>query len=186
MFTAALTLLRNKGSILPFRKKTRVHIVAATDEPDLQVGETLQEVLGSHVQSVTLSHLWNESRSEAVDRIAAQLRGADAVVLSVYLSVGSWKGHIGFSNGLQEFLKKIGRMKKPVVTIAFGDPYVLGKLPTTDAAVAAYTGLRKAEEMVGKALSGLAEMRGKLPVTIPGKFKRGDGIHFSPARRSRN
>jgi hypothetical protein len=60
---------------------------------------------------------------------------------------------------------------------------VIEKLPTTDAILATYTGIRKAEEAVGNALLGRAEIQGKLPVTIPGKFKRGEGIHLTPAVR---
>jgi beta-N-acetylhexosaminidase len=184
MFSAAVTLLRNQGDLLPLAKKSRVHIVSVTDEPNLQAGDALRDALAPFVQSVTLSHLWNESRSETSDSTVAQFRSADVVVLGTYLSVGSWKGQLGFSGEIQKFFEAVGKMKKPVVTVAFGDPYVLGKLPTSDAMIAIYTGLRKAEEAVAKALGGSAEIHGRLPVTIPGKFKRGEGIHLLPLPRS--
>jgi hypothetical protein len=60
---------------------------------------------------------------------------------------------------------------------------VIEKLPTTDVIMATYTGVRNAEEAVGNALLGKAEIQGKLPVTIPGKFKRGEGIHLTPVAR---
>jgi beta-N-acetylhexosaminidase len=183
MFTAAVTLLRNEHGLLPLAKKSRIQIVTVTDEPDLQAGEALNDLLQPHVQSVTLSRLWNESGVEAADRVVAQSRNADVVILGVYLSVGSWKGPLGFSRELGRFIEKIDNMKKPVVTVAFGDPYVLGKLPATGAEIAIYTGLRKAEEAVGKAIVGLTGIHGVLPVTIPGKFKRGEGIQLPPPQR---
>jgi beta-N-acetylhexosaminidase len=76
-------------------------------------------------------------------------------------------------------------MRKPVVTVAFGDPYVLGELPTTDVVLAAYTGLRQSEQAVGRALIGSIEITGKLPVTISGKFKLGEGVHFRSSQRTR-
>jgi beta-N-acetylhexosaminidase len=184
MFSAALTLLRNQGGLVPLPKKSRVHVVTVTDEPNLQAGDALRDALVPYVQSVALSHLWNESRTEASASTVAQLQSADVVVVGTYLSVGSWKGQLGFSSEIQKFLGAVGRIKKPVVTVAFGDPYVLGKLPTTDAMIAMYTGVRKAEEAVANALGGAAEVQGHLPVTIPGKFNRGDGIHLSPVSRS--
>jgi hypothetical protein len=184
MFRDAVTLLRNAGHVVPLKKDTRVQIVSITDEPDFFVGEALGGVVQGSVQSVTISRLWNGSNKETIDRIAAQLRSADVVVLGVYVSIGAWKGENKFSADLEAFFKSLSHSKKPVVTIAFGDPYVLGKMPSSDGIIAAYAGLRKSEEAVGKALIGEAEVIGKLPVTIPGKFKRGDGIHLMPAQKS--
>jgi beta-N-acetylhexosaminidase len=183
MFSAAVTLLRNKGNILPLSPASRVQIITVTDEPNLQIGDGLLGILESKVRSVALSHLWNESSTNSIVSVVGEARSADVIVLSIYLSVGSWKGQLGFSPELQKFFDTIASSKKPVVTIAFGDPYVIEKLPTSDAILATYTGVRKAEEAVGNALLGKAEIRGKLPVTIPGKFKRGEGIHLTQAVR---
>jgi len=183
MFSAAVTLLRNNGAVLPLRPTSRVHIVTVTDEPNLQIGDALLSALEPNVRSVALSHLWNESSPAAISRIIGEIQSADVIVLGIYLSVGSWKGQLGFSPELQQFFDTITSLKRPVVTIAFGDPYVIGKLPTTDVILATYTGVRKAEEAVGNVLLGKAEAQGKLPVTIPGKFKRGEGIHLTPVAR---
>ena len=186
MFQSAITLLRNAGNCIPLKPKARVHIVTVTDDPDQNMGGALLSVLDPHMQSVSLSHLWNESSAEAIQRTESELQSADVVVVGIYLSVGSWKGQLGFSQGLQRFFDRLSTMKKSVVMITFGDPYIIGNLPTSDAILAAYTGVRKAEEAVGHALLGLAEVSGKLPVTIPGKFKRGDGIHLLPVSRTVN
>ena len=183
MFSAAVTLLRNNGAVLPLRPTSRVHIVTVTDEPNLQMGDALLSALEPNVRSVALSHLWNESSPAAISRIIGEIQSADVIVLGIYLSVGSWKGQLGFSPELQQFFDTITSLKRPVVTIAFGDPYVIGKLPTTDVILATYTGVRKAEEAAGSVLLGKTEVQGKLPVTIPGKFKRGEGIHLTPVAR---
>lgn len=176
IFGASVTILRNGGHILPLSKRMRVQIVAVTDEPNLEVGEALKEVLETHVRAVGLSRLWNESSLEAIDRVRKTQTYADVFVFGVYLSVGSWRGQLGFSQELQKFFLSVGRMRRPVVIVAFGDPYVLGKLPVTDAVVAGYTGHRKAEQAVARALIGAAEVTGTLPVTIPGKYNVGAGI----------
>jgi beta-glucosidase-like glycosyl hydrolase len=186
MFRDAVTLLRNEGRVLPLKKRTRVHIVSITDEPDFSVGEALGDVVRSSVQSATTSQLSNSSSKETIERVSAELRNADVVVLGVYVSIGAWKGENKFSPGLQGFFKKFARSKKAVVTIAFGDPYVLSRLPLSDGIIAAYAGLRKSEEAVGRALVGASEMSGTLPVTIPGRFNRGDGIRLLPPRTSGN
>ena len=184
MFRDAVTLLRNEGHVLPLKKRAHVHIVSITDEPDFFVGEALGDVVRSGVQYAMTSRLWNGSSMKDVDRISAEIQTADVIVLGVYVSIGAWKGENKFSADLQSLFKKLSRSKKPVLTIAFGDPYVLSRMPLSDGIIAAYTGLRKSEETVGRTLIGTSEVVGKLPVTIPGRFKRGDGIHLLPARSS--
>jgi len=186
MFRDAVTLLRNEGHVLPLRKESRIHIVSITDEPDFFVGEALADVVRNSVQSAITSRLWNGSSKEMVDQMVAQLRNTDVILLGVYVSIGAWKGENKFSADLQEFFNRLARSKKPVVAIAFGDPYVLGRIPLGDGMIAAYAGLRKSEESVGRALIGVSEVVGKLPVTIPGRFKRGDGIHLMSSPSSGN
>ena len=186
MFRDAVTLLRNQGQVLPLKMSARVHIVSITEEPDFFVGEALGDVVRSSVKSTTTSRLWNGSSKDAFDQIAEQLRNTDVIVLGVYVSIGAWKGENKFSADLDDFFNMLSRGKKSMVTIAFGDPYVLGKMPLGDGIVATYAGLRKSEEATGRALIGTSEVIGKLPVTIPGRFKRGDGIHLMPARSSGN
>ena len=183
MFSAAVTLLRNEGNLIPFSPSARVQIVTVTDDPNLQIGDALSGVLESGLRSVALSHLWNESSPEAINRIITEAQSADAIVLGIYLSVGSWKGQLGFSAELQKYFDSLSSLKKPVVIITFGDPYVIEKLPAASAILATYTGVRKAEESAGNVLLGKAGVQGKLPVTIPGKFKRGDGMHLDPVAR---
>ena len=183
MFSGAVTLLRNEGTIIPFTASARVQVVTVTDDPNLQIGDGLSGVLESGLRSVALSHLWNESSPEVINRTVAEAQSSDVIVLGIYLSVGSWKGQLGFSDGLQKYFDTLSSLKKPVVIITFGDPYVIEKLPAVSAILATYTGVRKAEEAAGNVLLGRAGVQGKLPVTIPGKYKRGDGLRLNPVAR---
>ena len=186
MFSAAITLVKNDRSIVPLAPKARVEVITITDEADAHVGEALCDVLRRGVASVGVSRIWNESGRNATERVLAKVQEADVLVIGVYLSIGAWKGGLGLSPGVQEFLEKVHVMGKPAVTIAFGDPYVLGKVPTTPGVMAAYAGLRKSEEAAARALRGLTAIHGRLPVTIPGTYQRGTGIQLSPAGKSGN
>lgn len=180
MFAASLTLLKNEGNIIPILKHARVELITVTDEAGSRSGEALAEALRPNVASVELSRIWNESGNRAMEEVLARTANADIVVIGVYLSIGAWKGGPGLSADIQGLLKRISAAGRPVMTVAFGDPYVLGKIPPTSGVIAAYAGLRESEEAVARALTGMSPMQGKLPVTIPGTFARGTGINFSP------
>jgi beta-glucosidase-like glycosyl hydrolase len=182
MFRDAVTLLRDGGNVLPLGKTARVQIVSVTDDPDLFAGDALGDVVRGGVQSTAVARLWNGSSKEEVARVSTQCQNADVIVLGVYVSIGAWKGESKFSAEAQGFFTHLAQSKKHVITIAFGDPYVLRTLPLSDVMIATYAGLRKSEEAAANAILGMSEVVGKLPVTIPGRFKRGDGIHVMPQR----
>jgi hypothetical protein len=102
-------------------------------------------------------------------------------VVGIYLSVVAWKGGHQFARPLQEFLDSLPRAPIPVVVVAFGDPYVLGKLPETSVVMTPFNGTVLAERSVARALVGRISVNGTLPVTIPGRYRRGEGMKIPAA-----
>ncbi len=103
------------------------------------------------------------------------------MIVGIYLSVVAWKGERRFAPPLDGFLASLADLGTPVVLVAYGDPYVLGKVPLTAGAMTPFNGTRLAEISVAKALTGRIPIRGRLPVTIPGRYQRGEGLQL-PAR----
>jgi len=64
--------------------------------------------------------------------------------------------------------------------VAFGDPYILGKIPETSVMMTPFNGTILGELSVARAIIGKNEITGKLPVTIPGRYPRGAGISLRP------
>ncbi len=175
---ASVTLLRNRGPLLPLQAGQRIHAITITESPAVERGIDLYNTLKPHTASMMLSHISNETGSERIRQISAQVKDADVVIAAVYISVGAWKGNQQFSKPLTQFLAALGKLRKPVILIAFGDPYVLAKLPATDVVITPYNGTILAERSIGKALIGNIDIGGKLPVTLPGRYKIDDGIQL--------
>ncbi|MCG3158849.1 MAG: Beta-hexosaminidase [bacterium] len=174
---AAVTLLRNQGDLLPLPAAARLKIIAVSDEPNAEFGRALQHQLESRLAAVSLVRLSNESPRELV-QAAAQAEAGEVIVLGIYLSIGAWKGKTGFSPALQELLAGAAALPQPVITVAFGDPYVLAKLPATAAILTPYNGARVGEAAIARALTGEINLTGRLPVTIPGRYKIGEGLQL--------
>jgi hypothetical protein len=173
---ASVTVLRNEGNLLPLPRTTRLHIVTVTEEPYLQVGTDLLNELQPLVASTALTHVSNETGRERFDDIRTSLQQSDVVLVGVYLSVIAWKGERRFAKPLEEFLNSLSHLQRPVILVAFGDPYVLGKMPETQVEMTPFNGTILAEQSVARAIVGKIAIGGKLPVTIPGRYNRGDGL----------
>jgi len=181
---ASVTLLRNEGKIVPLDSTKRVVMISVTEDPWPTAGSELQNHLQRHVVSASLLHVSNETGREQFARVDSLCRSADVVVVGIYLSVVAWKGERHFAPPLDDFLLSLGKFPRPVVVVSFGDPYVLGKLPVTPGILTPYNGTVEAELSVARALLGEIPINGTLPVTIPGRFRRGEGISL-PASRTR-
>lgn len=173
---ASVTVLRNEGGLLPLPHQTRVYILTVTEEPQPQVGTDLFNELKPLVASAVLTRVSNESGRERFDNIRASSQQSDVVIVGVYLSVVAWRGERRFAKPLEEFLESLNHFKRPIILVAFGDPYVLGKIPETQVVMTPFNGTILAEQSIARAIAGKITTKGKLPVTIPGRYKRGDGL----------
>lgn len=172
----AVTLLRNKGSLTPLRRPAKILIITLTNEYNIQAGEELRRILGTRHSRTALAHLFDGSGREEVRTVMEDGNSSDVIVLAAYLSIGAWKGTLGLSPHLTDILLSVSKLRKPVISVAFGDPYVLARIPDTDAVMTAYAGGRRAERSVAAALLGDVDVKAKLPVTIPGKYTIGEGL----------
>lgn len=178
---ASVTLLRNAGNILPLSRAARAQVIVITEEPAQALGLELLNEFQSDLAGVAPSRVSNETGQEKFVQLREDAKQCDALVVGIYLSIVAWKGDRRFAGPLERFLESLAAYPIPVILVAFGDPYVLGKLPETAVAITPYNGTYLAERSVARAITGKIGISGKLPVTIPGRYKRGEGLHLEAA-----
>ncbi len=173
---ASVTLFRNAGNVIPLKPTASVTLVTVSEDPQPGLGVDLLEGVEPFVRSASLLRVSNETGSERFREISASAGKSDVLLVGVYLSVVAWKGDRSFSKPLQDFLGSLGRFPVPVIAVAFGDPYVLGKLPVTQVVMTPFNGTILAERSVAGAITGRIRIAGRSPVTVPGRYTRGEGI----------
>ena len=173
---ASVTLLRNAGNVIPLKSSAALMIVTVSEDPQPGLGIDLLEGVKPSVRSASLVRVSNETGSERFREISSSAGRSGVLLVGIYLSVEAWKGDRRFSKPLQDFLGSLGRSPVPVIAVAFGDPYVLGKIPVTQVLMTPFNGTILAESSVARAITGNIRIAGKSPVTIPGRCRRGEGI----------
>jgi beta-N-acetylhexosaminidase len=68
--------------------------------------------------------------------------------------------------------------KIPVTLVALGNPYLARNFPNAAAYVTTFSPTATSETALAKALFGEIPITGRLPVSIPGVAKFGDGIQL--------
>ncbi|SHK92237.1 glycoside hydrolase family 3 N-terminal domain-containing protein [Rhodothermus profundi] len=182
---ASLTLLRNANNLLPLpdipNAPRRLQVVILSDSDDPATGrffvQTLREIAPEdHVTARLLDVRSHPEEYQTALRAAAH---ADVVLVPAYLFVRSGTGRIRLPDRQREFLDALIAQGPPVVLIAFGNPYMIMDLKRPPAVyLAAYGGNTTTQRAVVQALFGQAPFTGRLPITIPGYFQRGDGLQL--------
>jgi beta-N-acetylhexosaminidase len=197
----AITLLRNRGTIIPLdaAKIKKILTVVVTDTEDGRTdvnrpsypystepaGAYFSMLINRRVGNGEILRLTPGSDTFDINTVLKKMKRADLVLMPLYVKVRTSSGRIGIPPNLFAFLSEAGKLKRPTVAVAFGNPYMVSNLPHADALVCAYSDAEVLVEATVEALFGETGIRGELPVTIPGSFPFGAGITMPAARLRR-
>jgi beta-N-acetylhexosaminidase len=195
---SAITLLRNKGSLIPLRTglRSRVVSVVLSDTDDYrmdvhrpgapalteQVGAYFQRLMQQRNGRIEVVRLNPASDDEEFDNAAGRLRRADLLVLPVFVKVRSSSGRISMPAKFIPFLRRVEASGVPTVVVLFGTPYLAGHFPGADVVLCTYGDTEPQMEAAVEALSGEIPIGGKLPVSIPESYQAGEGLALSMDR----
>jgi beta-N-acetylhexosaminidase len=140
-------------------------------------GRVLVPELRKRFPELTAIELTDRSTAAELDLVRAIARRSDAVVAATYVRAASASGRMNLAPAQQELLGALAKEPaRPLVAIAFGNPYVAGAIPQVPALMLAFDVGDAPEAAAVRALCGEAPIGGTLPITIPGLFAFGHGL----------
>jgi beta-N-acetylhexosaminidase len=92
------------------------------------------------------------------------------------VTVAAYRGSVGLQGGLNNFLNTLVHGPAPVALISLGNPYLLRDFPDVAAYAATFSTTATSELAAAKAILGEIPIGGKMPVSVPGLAKIGDGL----------
>ena len=181
----SITLVKNEKQIIPIDNSKYETIFCITITEGL--GNESEEIFQSLIQEKfpnsmrTLVH--EQTTDDYYDKILqASKVELDLLILPSFIRVKAYQGTVSLSKKHEIFIHKLLSMKVPIVLISFGNPYLLSLFPKLNAYLCAYGDTKVSQQAMIKALVGEIDIRGTLPISIPGtKFKVGHGIN-QPSR----
>ena len=173
----AVTLLREQSGALPLSRSSRVVVLSVSDFPELgnPLGDVEKEMAQRLATKPATFMLDARSRREEVKTFAVAAQSADVVILALAVRARSGAGHMAVPESARFAIEQIPRNVK-TIAISFGSPYVIRDIPQLQTYFCAYGIQPVMQRAIVKAMFGEAPVTGRLPVTIPNLFNRGDGI----------
>jgi beta-N-acetylhexosaminidase len=119
---------------------------------------------------------------DALEEAIRGLPACQSYAVAAFATVSAYRGSVGLAGELPRAVEALVASGQPVALVALGNPYLLRNFPGVTAYMATFSNVPPSEVAAVKALFGEIDIRGHLPVSIPGLANYGDGIQV-PATR---
>jgi beta-N-acetylhexosaminidase len=180
----AVTLVRNDENLIPLDKSKKVFMLGVSNGFD---GDLTTVALTKYLREngVRFSSVVLQDNSSP-DQIAKAREGAnkaDVVIAALFGRVRSGaKNSVGLPDSGVDILRELLSKNKKVVGVSFGNPYILGSFPDLKTYLVAYGDMTTLQRASARAIFGMLDITGKLPISLPGLYPRGTGIQMSATR----
>jgi beta-N-acetylhexosaminidase len=116
-----------------------------------------------------------------LDQVSEKTSTCTTIIAAAYVTVSAYRGNVALAGGYPDFLNGLLAGKVPVMLVALGNPYLVRAFPNVSAYLTTYSPTPTSEAALAKALFGETAITGRLPISIPGIAKYGDGIQVPAA-----
>ncbi len=177
----AVTLVKNANSPVPLKASAGVCLTVLAESRRSHQGQHLADEFKTRAPQMKIQILDPALSAADLDQAAAQTAGCAVNVVAAYVTVAEYRGNTALAGDYPALVNKLITGAAPVVLVALGNPYIARAFPGVAAYLTTYSTVATSETAAAKALFGEIAIGGKLPVTIPGFAKYGDGIALASA-----
>lgn len=198
----AITLVRQGGALLPLKKNgtsaarlpyqtvaevtNHLVLVIFSDDVRLDAGRALEREIRQRVPEVNVIYTDPDLAGLMEPGLTATVSAADQAIVAVYVAPTAGKvvmtpsgprNEVSLPAQGRELVERILEAAgNKTVLLAMGNPYLAKDFPAVQNYLCTYSAAQVSEISVAKALFGEIDIRGHLPVTIPGVAARGSGV----------
>jgi beta-N-acetylhexosaminidase len=170
MSDRAVTLVRNQSNLVPLAPQSKACLVVTVGARLSTYGQRMVTEFHRRVPSGHAIIVDPSMPLAALIAEAGDPGACSAIAIAIFST-----GTNPYAD-VPAFLDQLTAGRTPVVVIAMGSPYVVAGVPKAAAFLATFSPTVPSEVSAIKALFGEIAITGRLPVTVPGFAKYGEGI----------
>ena len=172
----AVTLVKDEKHLFPMPSAEAACLVVMSEGQFAQRGQTLTIELRRRVPGLK-TYIVNSTLSDGIlTAVSSDTAQCKQIYVGAFITVAAYRGSVGLEGGLTTFLNTLIHGPVPVALISLGNPYLLRNFPDVSAYAATFSTSTTSELAAAKAIVGEIPIRGRMPVSIPGLAKIGDGL----------
>lgn len=175
LYEQALTLLRNRGNLLPLQRLDTLKAAVVAIGSARQT--TFQQSAARYMPAEATFRLPENASNQDVERLAKLLAPYNLLICGVHGLTQSPAGNYGVDASISYFLRQV--KDKHIAVCIFGNPYsmkYMAGVENVDALIAAYQENEPTQTSAAGAIFGANSLTGRLPVHVSDTFRLNDGI----------
>ena len=170
----AITLLRDRSSLLPAAGR-RVVVVQYMPETELRAGKIFGGDIRAAIPAARVLKISPATSVSDLDSVTRQIAGSDRVIVAAYVRRIEGEGRPAVPPHIAKWIDDLAKKQK-VIAVALGNPYLIRQFPSVSTYLVTYGVGDALERAAAAVVLGRASATGTTPVSLPGFFKRGDGL----------
>ena len=173
----AITLVKNDKGSVPLLKPEASCLYVLSENRFGQQGRTMIDEVRNRSKGMrTLLLDPQVSLSVLEQALAGAMSGCEVNLIAAFGTTSAYKGRANMSGNYPDIVKRLLDEPVPTVLISLGNPYLLRGMPQAASYMVTFSPVPTSEVAAVRALLGETSITGKLPVSIPGVAKAGEGI----------
>ncbi|MFD2517336.1 glycoside hydrolase family 3 N-terminal domain-containing protein [Salinimicrobium flavum] len=182
LVAASLTVLKNDQGLLPVKDLEPLKIASVSIGAKSRT--EFQRTLGLYTR-IEHFQLKAEADSSDIKELQEDLTEYDLVITGIHDDSKYPRNTMKFSLEVLQLISSLSNEENSIIAF-FKNPYVLDQIDNIENApglIVAYQNSEMTEKKVAQLIFGGIGANGKLPVSVGGKFKSGDGLEVSGGYR---
>jgi len=174
--------VRNGGGLIPLAAPERACYVVMVENRYSSDGQVFTQEVRKRAPRAAVASLDSSMSREALEDAIRGLPACQTYVVAAFAAVSAYRGSVGLAGELPNVVETLIASGQPVALVALGNPYLLRNFPGVAAYLATFSNVPPSETAAVEALYGEIDIRGHLPVSIPGLANYGEGIQVRATR----
>ncbi len=171
----AVTLLRDRDSLVPVAPGARTVLVQYMPETELRAGRAFAAAVRQGLPQTRSYKIGPTVSATTLDSIGRMVTGADRVIVATYVRRIEGEGRFAIPAHIAAWIDTLSTRER-VVVVSLGNPYLIRQFPAVGSYLVTYGVADVLERAAAAAVLGRAPITGTVPVSLPGIFTRGEGI----------
>lgn len=171
----AITLLRDSLSLVPAARTGTTLIVTYAPDAELTAGSWFTAEARTFAPRGRTVRLSPRAGAMALDSLVAESAAAERVIVYTYTRTLEGEGRLAIPAPVASAISRMAAGGRLIV-VAGGNPYQLRQMPGVSTYLVTYGRGEALERAAARAVFGASDIGGRVPVTLPGFFARGDGL----------
>ena len=180
----AFTLVKDEKHLFPIPSPEAACLTVMTDGDFSARGEILADTLQRRLPGLQVYQVNSRMTPGLLNLFAADAAHCQENYVAAFVTVAANRGSVALEGALNDFMNTLVQGPAPVALISLGSPYLLRDFPQVSSYAATFSSASSSELAAAQAILGEISISGKLPVSIPGIAKIGEGLDV-PAKRDR-